>query len=298
MDAADYRLVPLFSFPAHTWTNRLRRVFASSKVQTNDPDVSKRFVPILLHRLPNELIDLVPEDPSLEQLLTFLTDYDIDKPDAAEIFMRTDVSSYKPKVRFNHAKANFTKSMSSQSDPDTIAELAWTHVFRSLPESVKPVVSVLNIKRFPTDAQLDQVDRAVEHVNTTATSAGVQVAQTVAAIAGQENTRLDRLEAAVERLITVVGESHQSRQQPTNSNTWQNRSYAPRPYAQQRFQPQTNAQRSNLGPRGQQLGNRMVFQPHDNGNNNAQFCFYHATFGVRARKCQPPCNFTQNHLNS
>ena len=58
----SYSETPVFSFPAHKWVQRLDVIFKASKIDLTDDATAKRYTPILLSRLPNEIFDLI--DPT------------------------------------------------------------------------------------------------------------------------------------------------------------------------------------------------------------------------------------------
>jgi hypothetical protein len=238
-------------------------VLVSNGIVIDDDDATHKYVGQIVTRLPSEIFDLVPEKLRLKSCLEFIEKIDKSKADTTAILNAPQVH-LRPSHQLALLKDEMTRSM-PDADTKTIYKLAWQSIVSKLNQSLRTQIRFLNIKDFPDEDQLENIDTIWEdlpnnvyNVNTTPNQneIGTKTNDKVMAINSNEEllNRIRKLEATIQENKTAYTNVQQ---RPfVNGNTGAVTQYRP-----------------------------LSEQPHVNGT-----CIYHQRFGTTARRCSPPCN--------
>jgi hypothetical protein len=313
--------IPVFSFPAHKWVQRIRVVFTVSEIDLTDGATAKKFTPILLSRLPDELFDLVDPKLGIVQLLEIIASYDAPRKQVPGILNAPDIS-----VRPSHQMTKLQDQLQGviNINAEGLKLLAWQAVAVHLTDSLRQFSAMQGIgdQKAPTDEQLAQLDvlwqNSTNSVNQVSENSVTKI-ESHAKPSGElhkssESDDLRNRIAILER--NLVTPNNQPRQTPTfqESSTPQQQSVKPLfPSSGQRNNNYPNKQ-FNTYPNNQNYSNRFAKTNHQNhfstnrGGNNGNFtqrqpqtnstnpiCYYHQNFGPKARYCNLPCMFHQSH---
>jgi len=277
-DRISPNVFPLFQYPASSFALQTMRVLNAYGLENlNAPRVNKVLLPILMSKLPDELLDLVPIS-SVEAFLDFLLQYDGNKP-SWFTFSQTSCKTMKPSISLNKAMSDMSAAWPGLG-VDTYRKMSWDMVRSQLPDSIRYSFEVSSMG-VPDIDQLRQIDdlwtaihrdkQTINNLNFTRTTpAGSSIVPLSAELDQSTAARLSKLEKSISRLTDSVRSLSFS---PAQNNKTQNHN---------NFRPAGFSQAS---PNG---GYRSPVRPHEN---NSGYCYYHYHYGVKARNCIKPCNF-------
>ena len=105
---------------------------------------------------------IIPEDAmyNLQKTLKFLSDFD--KP-ASSILQLPPMGAIEIKLSITYRwKKALLKDRNPHQNDEWMASLAWTNVVDKLPATIRCSQAVIDVKKFPTTKQFDQIDRMYE----------------------------------------------------------------------------------------------------------------------------------------
>ena len=108
-DRISANVFPIFQYPASTFAIQTMRVINAYGIESlTAPKVNKVLLPILMSKLPDELLELVPIT-SVESFLDFLLQYDGSKP-SWFAFSQTSCKTLKPSISLHKAVSDMTSA--------------------------------------------------------------------------------------------------------------------------------------------------------------------------------------------
>ena len=112
----------------------MRVINAYGLESLNAPRINKVLLPILMSKLPDELLELVPIN-SVESFLDFLLQYDGSKP-SWFAFSQTSCKTLKPSISLHKAVSDMASAWPGLGVA-TYRKMSWDMVRSKLPDSIR-----------------------------------------------------------------------------------------------------------------------------------------------------------------
>ena len=319
-NAMDVTAVPIFTFPSHSYVSKLRKIFQAAGLNIADQQTSREYAPIVISRLPSDIVQFLPANIDLTTLLNFLAVYD-DKKDTTQTILTNLNHSIKPSLRYQTVRNKLAHQLDPNTPVVTLDQLAWNATYASFPPNVQSMITLIEIQNAPSEAQFKQIDKIHQQSSATTSNATIKAVGPNTAVELDMDNRLAALEHKMQRAAIA----NPKQQTPTNY-AQNNGGFAPRQnyfkppqYTQPRYSPpqqqwqpqrtfrpqyQPNYQTSRglqqqatfqQRPYYANFQRQHFLQPRQQPfqwrpqNANTQLCFYHQRFGKWARQCTPPC---------
>jgi hypothetical protein len=218
--------IPPYYSPAHLWATTIEDNLTISKIDIATDDSTEKYLPVILARLPPDIIQVLPSKKNINEVLTYLKTHDKKKLEFNEVFdcKWQNMSSYK--TRFAMAKRELRVTLAANTSEDTVSELAWQSVLKAMPDSARPFMMVLGIGRYPTADQMEVVDKAMTlpsaSTSICAVSQDIVTADTVAAIQASTSSDMSRRMTALEEKVDRLLQATENSRPIQNTQTWQN----------------------------------------------------------------------------
>ena len=116
--------------PAHKYAARVKTVFEFAGVDISKATTSTKYAPIIVGRLDNEILDILPSTKSLTDVLDCLEKYDQDSKNLGDIMDQFVMVNDKPSIDFDILATQIAKAMPNDTPSDTMKTLAWTTMSR------------------------------------------------------------------------------------------------------------------------------------------------------------------------
>jgi hypothetical protein len=264
-------LIPPFTYPAHSWVKKLRIIFECSDLDLTDNNVITKYLPIIISKLPPEIIDIMPSKCSISELLNFIESYDAKQISISEILSKKASLYDLPSVLYNISKNKFKSALSEQFSDLAIDELAWNDVKSKLPEELRTFTIFLNVINSPSQEQLKQLDCAFNTLIKPSRNDSIALVSQPSSSTTPLNTNnnLDEIDKLKKRIACL---------EKTVESLTLNINELKCSYEKNNYSVRTSNTSHN-----------------SNYKSNKQFCMYHRDFGEKAIHCVPPCNFLNFH---
>ncbi len=201
---------------------------------------------------------------NLVALLNCLESFEKGPRDPLTILNSFKTFEYEPSVEFANIIEKVKESIGAGITDKASKIFAFSIWMKIFPIEMQLQLSLMEINDFPNKIQLERIDNMYSKFRNSETS-------TSQPIVSNESQLITKLDNILNRLTIL--ENKQST--PAYPNTH---------YQPQRNLPWTNRETNPT-------------QRPFTATNNPNFCFYHNSFGTRARKCTQPCTFHQQSKN-
>jgi len=251
IDNSPHNTIPPLIYPLSDWSRRVSLILDIKGINVNDADAGSAYLPTIIARLPISIGRIIPKD-SLYEALQFLANYESRTTDLNSQFGPGRKITSRPSIAFSIIKETINDSFLAtpivQRKP-IVERLAWASLSEALPQSLKTMVPVLDIKESPSKEQLSSLDKIWD----TTLASNIPQAFEVNHVSekGPESPVLH----AINKLSAAINAAFDSRR-PLN----------------------------NFEHRRTQSNEHRAVYP-----NRSDFCYYHRTFGIKAHKCKQPC---------
>lgn len=165
MDKTLATIIPVFSYPASEWAAKLKIVFEAADIKIHDGATQKKVLPLLLSKLPSDILNIVPNHKDLDDVLDFLRSYDKTSVSLDEILRSKYTVDSKPSIYFRNLQQKVKKALPLGTSDDTIALLAWQRLLAALPTHLQAAALVLDCDAVPTNEVLKRLDKLLEQNN-------------------------------------------------------------------------------------------------------------------------------------
>ena len=269
--------VPSFSYPAYKYAQRLQTFFSVLEVDTGNAANIKKYGSAIIARLPNELLSCLPTKPTIDSLIESLTKFDSDRDTLSSAIASGGTNDGAPSIRFALKFTQLRPLVDPAVDDNGVRELSWATLNNEFPDQMKPILAVLEIKRFPSEMQLKRIDKVYFEV----AKPGDSVCAASAVIESSYEKRISQLEESMTSLLSMQKQILDNQTTILQSQSTQNN-----------FGQTGNYQRNDRGNYGQNRNNRSA--PNSAGENFGRGRVYtrYSNFGPNYRGAS-----NSDHLN-
>lgn len=287
-------MAPLYDGRPREWCYRFRLALSGVSVDFSLIEARVALFSVLALRLPYEMLRNMPRD-SVELSLDFVENYDVTDANLATVLTEKPVQGERPSVLWRKKLSSLTEAMPECVDAELNKTLAWQVVSAALPVEYLTIVSA--IKTYPTPEDIEILDRMWQGMQTKGNvavqrfnSATMGSASNTNVHSGQNSCDdLNDLKQTLCNFINTVQNTQPNSNRPANNRpNFQNNP---------RNRPINSTNDRRFRPRANSAPNRNRIQPRQSNidpttNLNPQgICWYHETYGSKARKCKPGCRY-------